>query len=60
MHRYIEAYEDDLDNANEIFIDELKSYSQDEIIKAIDTYLNTHDKCRDFALILINQGKTNE
>jgi hypothetical protein len=61
MHKYLEAYENyDEDKANEIFTCELQSYSQSELINAINIYLSSHDMCKEFSLILIKQGNRNE
>jgi len=59
MQRYLEAYENDSDNASSVFIDELETYSQPELVRAINDYLDTHDKCKEFAELLIELNKMN-
>lgn len=58
MYKYLQAYENyDEDKADEIFTSELKNYSQDELIEAINAYLDSHDKCKEFAELLIKLNK---
>jgi uncharacterized protein YpiB (UPF0302 family) len=57
MQKYLKAYNDDLDDASSVFIDELETYSQAELVSAINDYLDTHDKCKEFAELLIKLNK---
>jgi uncharacterized protein YpiB (UPF0302 family) len=60
MHKYLEVYGSDIDDESSVFIDELEKYSQPELVRAINEYLDTHDKCKEFAelLIKLNKNKT--
>jgi len=57
MQKYLKAYDDDLDDASSVFIEELETYSQAELVRAINDYLDTHDECKEFAELLIKLSK---